>query len=490
MIEFVKVSYQYAPSLPESIHEISLKVDKGECVLITGKSGCGKTTLTRCINGLIKEYEEGVLTGQVIIAGREIGQLEIYEISEIVASVFQDPRSQFFTTNTSTEVAFGCENLGVPYNEMVQRVDNAFEDLNAAHLKGRDIFSLSSGEKQKIALSSVYAMHPTILVLDEPSSNLDPKSTIELSLLLKKLKAAGHTIVICEHRLHYLANVIDRMLYMEQGQIKRSYSCNEIRSLSEQDRDAMGIRDFFLDGISLPERTSVSKGKAALTLAHVSADAGPCKNLIADVSFCMEAGEIAGLVGENGVGKTTLAKVICGLFQESSGEILIQNNALGNKRRIQESYFVMQDMDYQLFTETVEKELRLGCPKGETTDRQTEKAISTMDLGDIRERHPASLSGGQKQRVTIAASLVKGSSLVVLDEPTSGLDGRNMQRVVQMLKDLSSQGKTMLVISHDYEFLVSVCHRILELRDGRIKSDFLLNTQSVMKLKETLLHTS
>ena len=215
IISFEHASFQYEGQSQESLKDVKLIIKSGEFLVITGQSGCGKTTLTRCINNLIPRFFEGRLSGEVIVLGRSIKESDAGEAGKEIASIFQDPRSQFFTTNSSSEVAFACENYGIPHKEIVKRVNSAFQSLNMENLKDRDIFALSSGERQKVAFLAATTLNPQIYVLDEPSANLDIHTILQVREILSALKAAGHTIIVSEHRLFYLYGLADRFLIME-----------------------------------------------------------------------------------------------------------------------------------------------------------------------------------------------------------------------------------------------------------------------------------
>lgn len=463
VIEFRNVSFRYESTCEDCLSDISLNVDSGEFVVLTGKSGCGKTTMTRLINGLIPHFYHGALTGKVILNGRDISDSQSYEIARHVGSVFQDPRSQFFTTNSTDELAFGCENLGIPSEQIQNSVETAFVQLQMWELKNRSLFQLSSGQKQKIALASAHAMRPEIYVLDEPSANLDKAATLALKELLRKLKAQGKTVIISEHRLSFLMSLADRILYIDGGRIRYNWMPQEIQKFDREELRKLGLRA--LETVYLPAnlhtRASLSENEESpiLDVRHLSITLG-CTKILKDISFSVRKGEIIGITGKNGTGKTTLARTLCGVCRKSSGEIRIDGKKTGRRQRSKLFSFVMQDADYQLFTESVEDELRFGNTKVPTLNEKVEEALTLLDLEVFHKRHPLSLSGGQKQRVTIAAATVNASPIIILDEPTSGLDGEHMERVGAMLRTLVRKGKTILVISHDTEFLSNVCDHV------------------------------
>lgn len=462
-IQFENVSYRYEGMSEDCLCNVSLTIRPGEFIVLTGKSGCGKTTMTRLINGLAPHFYQGTLEGKITLGGWDLSDLQSFEISGQVGSVFQDPRSQFFTTNSTDELAFGCENLSTPSEQTQANVENAFSKLQMTGLKNRSLFKLSSGEKQKIALASAYAMQPEIYVLDEPSANLDKTSTLALKELLRRLKAQGKTVIISEHRLSFLTSLADRILYIDKGRIRYDWTPQEIRQLGEAEMLMLGLRA--LDMVQLPVEltkksfSSANKETPILEVKRLSVTLGGV-NILKDLSFSVGKGEILGIMGKNGAGKTTLARTLCGICRESGGEIWIDGEKTRRKQRSKSFSFVMQDADYQLFTESVEDELRFGNAKVPDLEQKMEDALVSLDLKEYKERHPLSLSGGQKQRVTIAAAAVSAAPLIIFDEPTSGLDGEHMKKVGAMLQGLAEQGKTILVISHDAEFLLEACDRV------------------------------
>lgn len=492
MIRFKNLSYKYQNDDKKNLDRINFQIKKGEFILITGRSGCGKTTLSKCINGLIPYFHEGFLEGDVWVNGKNISGLQLHEIGEKVASVFQDPRSQFFTTNTTDEVAFGCQNMGMSREQILERINKAFNILMIDDLKDKSIFELSSGEKQKIAIASCYAMNPDVYLLDEPSANLDIKSIDNLVNILKKIKNGENTIIVMEHRLYYLKGLADRVIYMDNGKISHIFGSDDINELSSEKLDDMGLRHFDLDevqycGCKVQNTKKVKLKVENLEFAY-SNRRRRIKNpkVIEDLSFTSSGGEIIGITGENGAGKTTLAKVLAGLLKEDEGNIQFNDKQSNEKDRLKNSYFVMQDSDYQLFSDSVVNELKLGNEYLDDIEGNINEVMEYLNLGEYRENHPASLSRGQKQRLTIGLGIISEAPINFFDEPTSGLDWENMKNVVKLLEGLALKGRLVFVISHDYEFLLNICSRILYLNHGKIEEDFKLDEKTVGKLRDLL----
>ena len=461
MVEFNSVSFSYTENGTGAVHDISFSVPEGQFILVCGASGCGKTTITRLINGLIPHFFSGNLSGSVRVAGRETSATPIADISDTVGSVFQNPRTQFFNADTDSEIVFGMENRGMPVNDILERLEAVTAELNLQRLRCKNIFELSGGEKQKIAFASAYAAFPKVLVLDEPSSNLDYDSILELARLLKKAKKLGLTIIVSEHRLWYVTDIIDRVLFMKNGRIEKDLSAREFNGLAEKPYSELGLRT---RTCIVPEVKNVrpfygTDGSTVLTAENLTVQIGK-HTILNGVSFEVRAGEILAITGKNGSGKTTLARVLCGL-QKSCGTVRLNARRLNNRERKNISYMVMQDVGHQLFTDSVQAECTLGIK--EANAAQIEHALRAMGLNEYKDRHPLALSGGQRQRLAVAVSMICGKQLLVFDEPTSGLDLHSMHQVARLLKELVRQNKLVIVITHDYELIEAACTRVINI---------------------------
>lgn len=495
MISIQNLNFSYKRNR-KILKDINLNINENELILISGVSGSGKSTLFNCFNGLIPHFHNGIFDGAVLIDNKNTKELALHEISEIIGSVFQDPRSQFFTTDTTDEISFVCQNMAMDKSEIIKKVDDVFSFLNMEYLKDKNIFKLSSGEKQKIAIASAAVLNPSVYIFDEPSANLDFDSINKLTELFRLLKSNGHTIIVIEHRIYYLKNLIDRMIYIDEGEIRKVYSSEEISKMSNEEFNFLGLRSLYLDKISLKNnKNNINKGKClelkevCFSYSHKTSaffSQRDSSRTLENINLKVFGGEIVGLIGENGAGKTTLAKIISGLLKENGGEILIDDVVKSNKDRLKESYFVMQDSDYQLFESSVKNELKLANEDVVDLDQKIEGITKKLGLYEYLEHHPTSLSRGQKQRLTIACSMIPKKDIIIFDEPTSGLDFNNMEYVCDLILDLSKKGKIIFIISHDFEFLLKVSSRILYLNNSEIIEDFELSEGNLGLFKQLL----
>ncbi len=480
MIEFQNPSFSYPDGTDGGLKNITLSIPDGQCVLLCGRSGCGKTTLTRLINGLVPQFFDGELSGKVLLDGEDIFAMPMYRIAEKVGSVFQNPRTQFFNVDTDSEIAFGMENEAVTREQMKRRVAETAKALNIEKLLGRNIFALSGGEKQKIAFASVYAMNPKLYLLDEPSSNLDMESIGELREHLRLIKSQGKTVIVAEHRLYYLMDVADRVIYLENGEIAGNFTPKQLCALPAEERQRMGLHAVDL-AAERPLRFASSCAAPVLELKNVALSYQR-QPVLSGISLRAAPGEVIAVAGHNGAGKTTFSRALCGLHKESSGEYLWKGTPQKPKERMRRSYMVMQDVNYQLFAESVEAECIFGIKNPDTA--LAAKALEELGLAPFHKRHPNTLSGGQKQRLATAAAMVCGKELLVFDEPTSGLDFDSMARLAALIQQLAAMGKVIFIITHDYEFVCRTCSRVLHLNGGGISSDLSVSEEAVPQIKE------
>lgn len=465
MIKFENVSVTIQGK--KILSDINLEIQDGEFVLICGDSGCGKTTMTRLINGLIPHFIKDVtLEGCVTVAGKEISKTPMYEIAELVGSVFQNPKTQFFHTNSNAEMAFGMENRGIEPEYIKKRIKSIITELNMEKLADRNVFSMSGGEKQLLAFASVYAMEPQVYVLDEPSANLDMEAIHKLCERLEVIRKKGHTVVVAEHRLAYLQPFVDRIIYVKEGRIEREFTPSEFRALSNDEHERMGLRSIRQEQIQLPKPESSSE-TADLMVRELS-----CRRkkqvIFQNISLLANEGDIIGIVGKNGAGKSTFCNCLCGLLSESGGQIVYKGKRLSKKSRTKLFGMVMQEVNHQLFSDSVKNECLLA--KEDATDEEIRELLSKFDLEEYEDSHPMTLSGGQRQRLAICQAVMGGKKLLIFDEPTSGLDFRHMCQVEKLMKGLAKENYIILVVTHDYEFLNRTCDCYIMLDDSSSKN--------------------
>lgn len=477
MIDF-EFEFQYSQESTPTLRKVSGNIPAGRCVVLCGGSGCGKSTLLRCLNGLIPQFYEGELTGFCRLDGHGTADLSIGEIGELAASVFQDPRSQFFTVNSSNEVAFGLENHGLPQEKIRNRVDEAFRTFHLEHLKNRNVYELSSGERQLISILSAWAMDTDIFLLDEPTANLDFAATQQLKNILLKLKKQGKTLLLSEHRLYYLADIADEYWIMANGEIKHKYTAGKTKALSLGQLHTLCLRTLDLEKITVSERPPQPENMPqALSVSNLRYEYGR-KNraILSDVNFSVCEHEIVGLVGANGCGKTTLGKLIAGLYRSTGGEISLFGKAQKPKQLQKQVLFIMQEAEFQFFTNSVLHELQYGHKITAEFEKKTETLLKSMDMWECRDRHPFSLSGGQMQRLTLMMAYLSDKPIIILDEPTAGQDAESLKRCAELIREMGKE-KTVLIITHDLELIADACDRCIGLCDGHADTEFFIRSQ-------------
>lgn len=456
MIHIKNVFLKYLEGEDYQLKNINLHVKPGECVLLCGKSGCGKTTVTKLINGLIPHFIQGEFEGKVISAGMDVENTKMYHLSSKIGSVFQNPKSQFFNIDSDSELAFCLENDGREPEYIKERISHTINDLKIDKLVNRNIFTMSGGEKQALAFASIYTVNPEIYVLDEPTANLDQKSIQILKTQLEKIKSLGKTIVIADHRLYYLADIIDRAVYMDKGKIVRIFEREEFLALKDNERIKMGLR--MIKNTVTKHSNYVVSNKADLVISGLSYSIK--KNpIFQDISFSANEGEVIGILGNNGTGKTTLMRCLAGLIKENKGTVKLNGKCLNGKQRNKACYMIMQDVNHQLFSESVWNECTLSLE--EIKEEVILDILKKFNLHIYKDNHPMALSGGQKQRLAIATGLLTDKKILIFDEPTSGLDYENMCVVSKMIKKLSKENHIIFIVTHDMEFLEITCNKTI-----------------------------
>ena len=439
------------------LDDINLIVADGECVLLTGESGSGKSSIINSINGLAFEYENAKFNGSIKVDNKDLKGMELYEISLMISSVFQNPKTHFFNVDTTLELLFYLENIGLDRKEMESRMEDMLKIFPIKHLLGRSIFNLSGGEKQILCVAACYISGCKIIVLDEPSSNLDDTYIDILKEMLQILKNKGITLIIAEHRIYYLTDLADRIILVRKGEIFKELTKDELLNSERQ----LGLRSAIKTALKAQSK-SVGNDLNIKKLEYNFKEGSGLK--IEDISFGL--GNIYGITGKNGCGKSTFLRVMTGLDDRGKSEITFNGKILNKKDRLKNSSLVMQDVNHQLFTDSVEEEIKLGV-KDLSQDR-LDKVLFGLELTELKDRHPMSLSGGQKQRVAIASVLCKNSRFIFFDEPTSGMDYKNMIRISKLIKEMSTEDNIIFIVSHDIEFLNETADSILCLEEFKI----------------------
>ena len=411
MIRFAHTCFQYADS-GDGVEDIGLHVRKGECVVLTGPSGNGKTTLTRLVNGLAPAFYAGRLSGAVELGGRDRRDEPLWQRGRLVGSVFQDPKSQFFSSQLAGEVAFACENYGIPHDEIVSRTDAA---IRAFRLEG----------------------------------------IRELRDALLQFKREGRTLLIAEHRLAWLVGLADRFVYVREGRLRWEKTPEQMLGMTEEERERLQLRSV-REGAPAALPPPTGEGVPAVSLEGLACGRGR-KCLWEDLRLAAWPGRVTALTGRNGAGKTTLAKILAGLERPSRGEIRIHGRKASPAQRRKHCWYSANDTGTQFFTNSVSEELLLGLPRTQAVLDRARALLRRFALYAYKDAHPAILSGGQKQRLAIACGLISGREILLLDEPTSGLDGGNMRIIADALRAEADHGKTVLVITHDGELIRACC---------------------------------
>ncbi|VTS26953.1 ABC transporter, ATP-binding protein [Streptococcus pseudoporcinus] len=448
------LGFTYEGNQRSTLNNINVNLDLGQIVFLTGRSGSGKSTLLNIINGIIPEVIEGQLIGDLWIDGQN--HLKVHERNLLLGNVFQNLRSQFFTTNTTSELVFEMENCGVSHQDMVRRLKAINNKFKIEDLLDRHVMTLSSGERQFLALLTALMINPNILIFDEPSANLDYGNVMRLREQIGALKKEKKLIIIADHRCFYLQGMMDRVLLLEDRTLKNY--------LSEEDfyQTYYGKRDFDLFSHVYPPREISQTMIETVKINQVS-----YKQILKDITLSFYRYEVAMIIGNNGAGKTSLAKLIARLLKPCKGSVEVESQPL----------YIMQEAEFQLFCSSCLKELEITCHDNE----KNKKALQLVDLYDLKDKHPHSLSGGEKQRLQLAIAFVSSTDVIILDEPTSGLDKASMEKIIAMLQLLKKE-KTIIIISHDYEFIRGIADRIIYIAKHQIADDFYLEAQHIRRL--------
>lgn len=530
-ISFNQFTFQYDAQAEATIKNISFDIAKGEKVLILGPSGSGKSTLAQCLNGIIPNINKGQAQGQVTIGGQDIFNQSIYDRSQLVSTVLQDPDGQFIGLTVAEDLAFSLENDCVNQGEMKDKVALWAERLNLSSLLGHRPQDLSGGQKQRVSLAGVLIDESPILLFDEPLANLDPKSGQETIALIDKIhKEVGATTIIIEHRLEdVLYRPVDRVLLVNDGKLLFNGSPDELlsttllldngireplyvtvlRQLGFNTKSAeqlSQLETLDLSGLSLPDRTrkvpSESQTTPILEVGKLKVGYGDNLPIIENMSFSLKKGERLAIVGKNGAGKSTLAKALCG-FVPSHGRLIYKGQDISQDsiaERSERIGFVLQNPNQMISQAMIFDEVALGlCLRGvdeSEVEERVYEVLKTCGLYSFRKWPISALSFGQKKRVTIASILVLKPEIIILDEPTAGQDYQTYTDIMTFLDSLQQQGHTIVMITHDMQLMLEYSDRCLVVVDGAIIADdnpvAILNQHDLLKaanLKQTSLYT-
>lgn len=491
MIEFKNVAYTYANEKEPAVSNISFTVQPGELKVVTGASGCGKTTLMRLANGLCPQIYGGKLEGSITVSGFDVPNTPIAELSEVIGTLFQDPEEQFFALNVGDEIAFALRSRSFAPEDVQLRTVAAAEKLGITDLLARDIHALSEGQKQKVGLAAVLALGPKTLIFDEPSANLDPEATEALAQTIAELKKEGAAILVVDHRLYWLKSLADAVIVMNRGQVVAQIPYEGL--YDDAFRVQWGLRHAEVaDARKTLPCIDVTLGDMPPAAENIFSASSMRFSYTEDrpifdrVGFGVPRG-ITALLGDNGTGKTTLARILTGL-NKAQGSFCIGDKKVGEEGLMPFSGLVLQNADHQLQMHTVAEEVkeailagRIGASNKKSwrslmglkfvaeDEKRVRDILTSLNLLALADRHPQSLSGGEKQRLVIACAVAKNPAILILDEPTSGLDGANMAAIAQLMRKEADAGRAVFLVTHDLE-LLNVCDRALWMKDLQQKA--------------------
>jgi energy-coupling factor transport system ATP-binding protein len=518
LIKIENLTFWYGDAATPAVREVSLEIGDGEFVLLTGPSGGGKSTLCRCLNGLIPHFYGGRITGRVEVNGLDITQHSTRELALKVGMIFQDPENQLVAGDAEREIAFGMENLAFPGELMAKRMEESLDTLGISAIRHRRTGELSGGEKQKVVIASVLALHPAILVLDEPTSELDPGSAEEVLAAVGRLNdELGLTVILVEHRLDRVAQHVDRLLVLSGGAVIADGSPRSVLGGDKITDTGVGLPPIISLARGLRER-GIGSGETPLTVkegrmalgkvfqrrfkASSSAPAArpeppspssspgrppliEIKKLwhaypgghvaLRDINLSIYEGEFIAVMGRNASGKTTLVKHINGLLKPTKGDVMVGGT---NTREAtiaelaRKVGFVFQNPNDHLFADTVEEEIAVTLKNFGFNDNEAAARVDEMlekfSLGEYRQHYPRSLSGGEKQRVALASVIAAHPGILILDEPTRGMEYRLKRELMAFLGDYRRQGGAVILVTHDVETVAEHADRVMLLSEGRV----------------------
>jgi energy-coupling factor transport system ATP-binding protein len=497
---FSGLTYRYPERDTPALRELNWTVAPGEFVTVTGPSGSGKSTLLRCLNGLTPHFSGGTFDGMVTVAGHDTRHYSPRVLARLTGFVFQDPEAQFVTGRVDDELAFGMEQLGVPPVTMRKRVEEVLDLLGIAALRDREIATLSGGERQRVAVAAALALQPSILALDEPTSQLDPWGAEEVLAALTRLNEdLGLTVVLAEHRLERVVTHADRLTVLAPGgtmaldgpprETLRQIDVQTLPALftlgrrlgwdplplSIKDGRAAQRRDAALGRVPAPAAPDPTPPNGAPVVALQRVSAGWDRHpVLRELDLDVRPGELVALMGRNGSGKTTLLRLIAGLHRPSSGRVLVAGEDTTHVHAAdiaQTVGYLPQNPSALFFAETLRAELAFTLKHHRHSEADPEATLAALGLEHAIDRNPRDLSGGERERAALAAVLVGGPRVLLLDEPTRGMDAARKRALVATLHQLRSDGVAVLLATHDVELVAEVASRVALLGNGRIVAD-------------------
>lgn len=483
LIAVKQLTFTYRRAAAPAIVDISLEVYPGQVLLIAGPSGCGKSTLLRCLNGLIPTTYRGEMQGSIDVAGRDTAAMTLADVSHTVGTVLQDPERQIVASHVLEEVAFGLENQGLPLREILARVEATLGELNLLHLRDRETFTLSGGEKQKLAIAGVLALEPQVLLLDEPLANLDPASAEETLRLCRRLADAGRAVVIVEHRVEEVLSIEpERVILMDEGRVIYDGPGVGVGAVADPrsvklPADVAIQRMGSLGIASPPLPPPIPPSTSPLVELRDVEFGYDRRSVLRGVNLAIYPGDRVALLGQNGSGKSTLVKHMIGLLRPRRGAVFLQGQPLANRSVAQaarEVGYVFQSPSHMLFAPTMREELafgprNIGQSEAEVAEHAAE-ALTLVGLPDDLERPPLTLSFGQQRRLCIASVIAMRARVLLMDEPTAGQDYRSYTQFMDGIQQLGAFA-AQVFITHDLDLVISYANRVVLFADGQILAD-------------------
>jgi energy-coupling factor transporter ATP-binding protein EcfA2 len=522
LVRVSDLTYYYQGEQERVLQDIDLEVHAGEFVLVIGPSGCGKSTLALCLNGIIPTVLGGRIKGRVYVEGVDTRETTVYELGTKIGIVFQDPDAQLCNLYVEEEIAFGPANLMMDKSEVLRRVEKALEDVGESEIRHKLIYEISGGQKQRVAIGSILAMEPKMLLFDEPTANLDPLGAVQIFDLMKEInREMGITVIVIEHNVDSVMCHADRLILMEQGAIR----CNGVprELMKEKGRfilDDLGLRipqvcelGLIMEerGVSLePFPLTVGEAVEAIHLQRDRLGFVPAQSVaveepqtrpviqavnldfvypggthaVKDVSLEIDKADVVSIIGKNGSGKTTLTSLFVGLNRPTSGKGTVCGLDLATatiRQLASKVGYVFQYPEHQFVEDTVYKEVAFGLKaqkwSPEEADARVKQVLELLGLGSVQDKHPLRLSMGQKRRLSVATMLVLNTEILILDEPTTGQDRKNIDNIMEIMREVNGTGTTIILITHDMNLVAEYSNKIIVMDEGEVvfygsKSDF------------------